>query len=88
MPTYEYLCEECQYYFTKFCSISSMNDAESEECPNCNKIRIKKVMLSPPALGDSVRLGIRRPDDGFREVLQKIHESTPHSNVKHSSSYI
>lgn len=25
-----------------------------------------------PALGDSVRLGLRKPDDGFRDVLKNV----------------
>ena len=34
-----------------------------------------------PALGDPVRLGIRTIDNGFREVLSKIHNSQPKSNL-------
>jgi hypothetical protein len=35
-----------------------------------------------PAIGDSVRLGIRRPDDGFREVLSKISDANYKSNLR------
>jgi hypothetical protein len=34
-----------------------------------------------PALGDPVRLGVRTVDNGFREVLSKIHASQPKSNL-------
>jgi hypothetical protein len=34
------------------------------------------------AIGDPVRLGIRKHDNGFREVLQKIHEKAPGSRLK------
>lgn len=34
-----------------------------------------------PALGDPVRLGVRTIDNGFREVLSKIHHSQPKSNL-------
>jgi|APGre2960657373_1045057.scaffolds.fasta_scaffold00221_3 putative FmdB family regulatory protein len=88
MPTYEYLCDKCEHYFTKFTSISTMNLAEEEPCPNCAEIAVKKVMLTAPAIGDAVRLHIRRPDNGFREVLQKIHEKTPGSRINNNSSYI
>ena len=30
--------------------------------------------LTVPALGDLVRMGMKGPDDGFREVLSKINE--------------
>jgi hypothetical protein len=35
-----------------------------------------------PAMGDSVRLGIRRPDNGFREVLSKISDANYKSNLR------
>lgn len=33
------------------------------------------------AMGDSVRLGIRRNDDGFREVVSKIAKANYKSNL-------
>lgn len=45
-------------------------------------------MMTPAELGDSVRLRIRRPDEGFKDVLRKIHDSTPGSTLKNNSSYI
>lgn len=43
-------------------------------------------MLSAPSIGDSVRLGIRRPDNGMREVLQKIDSTTAKSRLKECSN--
>lgn len=39
-----------------------------------------------PGLGDPVRLGITRPDNGWKEVLQKINERTPGSTLKNHSN--
>ena len=33
------------------------------------------------SIGDPVRLGLRRTDDGFREVLSKIHSNNYKSNL-------
>ena len=33
MPTYEYQCEACEEYFTKFLSIPNMNQPTEEACP-------------------------------------------------------
>lgn len=41
-----------------------------------------------PAFADPVRVGVRKPDSGFKEVLQKIHEKTPGSTLNRSSSQI
>jgi hypothetical protein len=37
--------------------------------------------MGAPAMGDSVRLGIRKPDQGFNEVLSKIHAANYKSNL-------
>ena len=88
MPTYEYQCEKCEHYFTRNVSISSMHEPEGDPCSNCGELTVKKVMLTAPTLGDPVCLAFRRPDNGFREVLQKIHDKTPDSTLKNNSSYI
>lgn len=36
---------------------------------------------------DPVVLGIRRPDTGFREVLQKIHSKTPGSQLDKTTRF-
>lgn len=38
------------------------------------------------AIGDPVRLGLRRTDDGFREVLSKISSSNYKSNLSNKLS--
>jgi putative FmdB family regulatory protein len=39
MPTYEYLCNECEYSFEAF---QSFTDAAIEQCPKC-KGEVRKV---------------------------------------------
>lgn len=87
MPNYQYQCQKCQHYFEKVKGIDSMYEPEGEPCSECGEIAVKKVILTAPALGDPVRLGIRRPDGGFKEVLQKIHEKVPGSNINSDSRY-
>ena len=65
-----------------------MHTPEEIPCPECQELRVKKVIATAPSLGDSVRLRIRRPDEGFKDVLRKIHDSTPGSTLKNNSSYI
>lgn len=40
-----------------------------------------EVIIGAPAMGDPVRLGIRKNDDGFREVLSKIGSANYKSNL-------
>ena len=88
MPTYEYKCQKCDHYFTKYLGISARNEPESEPCPECQEIHVQKVMMTPASFGDPVRLGITRPDDGFKEVLQKIHANNRGSKLNTDSRYM
>jgi len=41
MPTYEYKCENCGHQFEKFQSIKA---APCKKCPECGKMKLKKVI--------------------------------------------
>ena len=43
--------------------------------------QLESILLGAPSLGDPVRLGLRKPDAGFREVLAKAKEAHPLGNV-------
>lgn len=46
-----------------------------------NNPHLQQFLTKPPGLGDSVRMGFTKPDNGFKEVLSKIHEKTPGSTL-------
>jgi len=81
MPLYDYRCSTCDNSFTRISNISTRDDPENESCEKCEQKTIKR-QIGAPALGDSVRLGLRTHDDGFREVLSKIAEKVPKSNMR------
>lgn len=80
MPLYEFINKETNEVFEKFMSISSREEYLKEN-PN-----IQAVISGGNALIDPVRLGIRKPDQGFKEVLQRIHEKTPGSQLNKSTN--
>jgi putative FmdB family regulatory protein len=86
MPTYAYRCKKCEHYFEKMLKIPDRNDPEHEPCPEC-KAREVQMMLGATPLADPVRIGVTRPDSGWTEVLQKIHNSNPGSIIKQNSRY-
>jgi len=53
-----------------------------------NNPHLEQVILTTPAFGDLVRMGMKGPDDGFREVLSKIKEKTGgrNNNLKNKLS--
>lgn len=76
MPTYTFRDKNTGEEFDR---LMSWNDRETflKENP-----QLESIINGAPALGDSVRLGVRTMDNGFREVLSKINAANPRSNLK------
>jgi hypothetical protein len=81
MPLYDFRNKDTGEVFEKFMSISAKEEYLKDN-PNIES------MLGMNALIDPVRLGVRRADNGFKEVLQRIHEKTPGSTLNKTSKYI
>jgi hypothetical protein len=80
MPTYDFRNKETGYVFEKIMKI-----AEKEQYLLDNP-NIEQTIVSAPAFtGDHVVL---KKDSGFKEVLQKIHEKTPGSQLNTISTQI
>lgn len=69
MPMYTFKCNTCDEIFDVLCNIASK---DTQICPKCGSTNYQHHHTVPLAMGDPVRLGVRRVDDGFREVLSKI----------------
>lgn len=69
MPSYTFKNLNTDETFT---TTMSMN--EREEFLKNNPI-MQQVIHSAPALGDSIRLGLRKPDNAFRDRLKEIKKT-------------
>lgn len=79
MPTYDFKCSSCGKESVVVCKMSELDEQKKVPCDACGgELR---VVIGEPRLADPIRLGIRRTDDGFKEVLSKIHENTAGSNL-------
>jgi putative FmdB family regulatory protein len=76
MPTYGFMCNDCKHEYDRFLKMAERDVPLSEPCPACGKNDIGKVFGSNAFL-DPVRLGLIKPDDGFRDVLRKIKSNSP-----------
>ena len=74
MPTYTFRNTKTEEIFDKIMSWNSREEYLKEN-PDL------EVIIGAPAMGDVVRLGIRKPDQGFNEVLSKIHAANYKSNL-------
>ena len=69
MPSYTFKNLNTGEEWTDIMSIS-----EREEFLSKNT-QVQQQLTSAPALGDSIRLGLRKPDNGFRDRLKEIKKA-------------
>lgn len=81
MPTYNFRNTDTGEEFEKFMGISA-RETYLKENPH-----IQPMISGAPMICDPVRVGVRRKDSGFKEVLQKIHERAPGSELKKNNAW-
>ena len=83
MPTYNFQHKETGEVIEKIISMSAREQFLKDNP------EYKQVILQAPPLGDPTKLSsTRKFDNGFGEVLQKIHERTPGSQLDKTSSQL
>lgn len=75
MPLYDFKDTKTGEVFEKFMSIASKEEYLKEN-PH-----IEPFISGLPPLIDPVVLGVRKTDQGFKEVMQKIHARSPGSEL-------
>lgn len=82
MPTYVFRNKETSEQFEKIMKMSEL-DSYRQENPQL------ETVIQSVAFGDPTKLSSSRKfDTGFKEVLQRIHEKTPGSQLNQSSSQL
>lgn len=69
MPSYTFRNLETDEVYT---TVMSMGEREDFLKSNPH---MQQVIHSAPALGDSIRMGLRKPDAGFRDRLKEIKKA-------------
>lgn len=80
MPTYDFRNKETGEVFEKI-----MRIAEKEQYLLDNPQIEQTITTAPAFAGDHITI---KKDTGFKEVLQRIHEKTPGSQLDKSSSQL
>jgi hypothetical protein len=82
MPTYVFRNKETGEQFEKLMKISELDSFRADN-PQL------ETVIQAVAFGDPTKLSsTRKFDTGFKEVLQRIHEKTPGSQLDKSSSQL
>jgi hypothetical protein len=82
MPTYAFRNKETGELTEKFMGISAREEYLTQNP------QLETMVNGAPMICDPVRVGARKLDTGFKEVLQKIHERAPGSTLNQGSSQI
>ena len=75
MPIYQYKNEETGEVTDKLMSIADMEQFDIDN-PHMKKI------IHAPAIGDAMRLGVRKIDDSFNDILKSIKKENPGSTIR------
>jgi hypothetical protein len=82
MPTYVFRNKETGEQFEKIMKISELDNFRNEN-PQL------ETVIQAVSFGDPTKMtSTRKFDTGFKEVLQRIHEKTPGSQLQKSSSQL
>jgi hypothetical protein len=81
MPIYDFRNKDTGEVFEKVMSIAAKAEYLKEN-PN-----IEPLITGMAPLIDPYRLGLVKPDQGFKEVLQRVHEKTAGSKLDKTSSH-
>ena len=76
MPTYTFRNSETEEVFDQFFTSFSKKDEFLEQNPHLQQIHTSGVGVCDP-----IRLGIRKPDDAFRDRLKDIKRSHRGSKI-------
>ena len=79
MPIYVAHCNKCEYMTDFTAKIDDRDRMNDTPCPLCDGTMSR--IITTVAFGDPVRLGMSGKDGGMKEVLQKIHATTPGSRL-------
>ncbi len=82
---YDYRCKKCDNEFEEWLRMSEREEPMKNPCAElvddepCGGEIVQAV--SAMAIGDSIRLGIKKPSGEFNAVMEKIHHGTVGSKL-------
>lgn len=75
MANYTFLNQNTNEEIDISMAISELDDFKA------NNPHLKQLIKTAPAIGDPTRLGLRKPDSGFRDVLKKAKKAHRGSTI-------
>tara|TARA_R110000824_G_scaffold49838_10_gene139682 strand:+ start:13826 stop:14170 length:345 start_codon:yes stop_codon:yes gene_type:complete len=85
MPMYDYECRACEVIFEELVKIANRLAPTEAPCPQCGEKEVRQVHLTVN-IGDSVRLGVKKPGAEFNDVMDKIKYNHPLGQFQRENS--
>lgn len=82
MPRYLYNCSSCSVVWEEQRLIADRAIPTQEACPFCAAETGIELVPAAPAIGDPMRLGVRRAPDAFNDVLKNIKKNHYKSTIQ------
>lgn len=81
MPIYKYGCSECNIEFELFLFMKDNEKPVGDSCDVCGaKDSIVIIPSWNGAIGDAIRMGKKKPDQGWTDRLAQMQEDHPAGN--------
>ncbi|NDB83828.1 MAG: hypothetical protein EB127_14055 [Alphaproteobacteria bacterium] len=75
MPTYSFRNKQTGEEFDEIMSISKLDQYKTDN-PDLEQL------LGTPPIGDPIRLGMKKPDDTFRDILKQIKKNSDGKRIR------
>lgn len=73
MPTYEYSCYSCEHRFDAAYKIADRLKPESEPCPACGELEVKKGIFTADAV---LKFNDSKDQGQFKEMISNMKKNT------------
>jgi putative FmdB family regulatory protein len=81
MPTYQYVCRECDHKFEQFCSLKDYKKPTKHPCPKCSvRGKVEQTAWGDYGVGIDKNmdpLGYSNLDKGFQDRMKHIASKAP-----------
>lgn len=83
MPNYDFRCTSCEEVFVDIqLPIADRRYPTTQPCPVCEKPDTIELMVSAPAIGDSIRQGRMGLPHTWTDKLQEMKTKHRHNTIK------
>lgn len=82
MPTYVFQCKTCEHSFERLLKIANMDEPLSENCPECGKPSVQRIVGGSHAFMTPESLGRKKAPEEFRNWLSAVKKVNPGSTIR------